>query len=538
MINYEDLINKKGTIYNKRSNVGYQNPQQLATDLGVGTDKINWGSIAKEQPNQSQPVIPAQTNNQNTPYASPNISYENLANREGTIYNPTANKAYSTPQQLATDLGVGADQIDWARIARVGQAQPAPTPQPQNIYTVQKGDTLSQIASANGMTLQNLLSLNPQYQANPNRIDIGQSVNLSTPQQGQPVSPLATTPYADLVNKNGTIFNTKTGRGYTSPAELAQDLGMTEDQIQWGSILKEGETPLTPDQELTKKEQLEKANKAYEQLLNISPEELSTQAQLDALLEATKKGYLGTRDQAIPMEFITGQLKAIEERASLLAEPLETKMARLQAERLASSDASKFKINKLTDEIEKTEADKRYEEEKAEELRRFNISQAGSTSTNGTPPTVFTNPETDEEFTWDFQTVLGIAKADFASGKAKSEAELRNIIIAWNKAVPEENQLSSTDISNITEEATLGGFKYINEDYIKNKMFASEKKFVAAARKANFVKKNIFVPRCMEQIQAPEFLAFLMETVNQSRNSGMSDKDIEKELQERIDKLS
>ncbi len=46
-------------------------------------------------------------------------------------------------------------------------------------YTVKSGDTLSKIASDNGMTLQQVLQLNPSLQANPNLIKPGQAITLS-----------------------------------------------------------------------------------------------------------------------------------------------------------------------------------------------------------------------------------------------------------------------------------------------------------------------------------------------------------------------
>jgi len=42
--------------------------------------------------------------------------------------------------------------------------------------------------------------------------------------------------YSQLVNKAGTIYNTQTATGYSSPGQLAADLGVTPDQIQWGQI--------------------------------------------------------------------------------------------------------------------------------------------------------------------------------------------------------------------------------------------------------------------------------------------------------------
>ncbi len=53
--------------------------------------------------------------------------------------------------------------------------------------------------------------------------------------------------YQQLVNVNGTIFNKKTGKGYSTPAELATDLGIQPHQIDWTKIQQEKTLPaITP----------------------------------------------------------------------------------------------------------------------------------------------------------------------------------------------------------------------------------------------------------------------------------------------------
>ncbi len=91
---------------------------------------------------------------------------------------------------------------------------------------------------------------------------------------------------------------------------------------------------------------VQKAEEAVQANLKISPEALSTQADIDKLIESTKKAFLGTQDQPIPLEFITGQLASIERRALGLIEPLQRKAARLQAARTASLEASKFGLER------------------------------------------------------------------------------------------------------------------------------------------------------------------------------------------------
>ena len=84
----------------------------------------------------------------------------------------------------------------------------------------------------------------------------------------------------------------------------------------------------------------------------ITPDELAAQAELDTLQESFRTGYQNTAQQAIPMEFIVGQQKAIEQRKIGLAEPLNARMSRLQAKRLSALDASKFALERADKRLE------------------------------------------------------------------------------------------------------------------------------------------------------------------------------------------
>ena len=63
--------------------------------------------------------------------------------------------------------------------------KPTTTPTGGGAYSVVSGDTLSRIASKNGMTLQALLALNPSI-TNPNQIQVGQKINLGGGQTQAP----------------------------------------------------------------------------------------------------------------------------------------------------------------------------------------------------------------------------------------------------------------------------------------------------------------------------------------------------------------
>jgi LysM repeat protein len=60
---------------------------------------------------------------------------------------------------------------------------PAPTP---TLYTIKKGDTLSKIAKANGLTLEELLAANKDIK-NPNKVGEGQQIIIPVPSAEAPV---------------------------------------------------------------------------------------------------------------------------------------------------------------------------------------------------------------------------------------------------------------------------------------------------------------------------------------------------------------
>lgn len=100
------------------------------------------------------------------------------------------------------------------------------------------------------------------------------------------------------------------------------------------------------------------AQDAYQKSLLLSPEEQAAQADLDRLQESYKKAYTGIGDQTIPLDFITGQQRSVEQRALGLAEPLQTRLARMQAERTASKEAAQFGLSRADQQLaaEKTAA--------------------------------------------------------------------------------------------------------------------------------------------------------------------------------------
>ena len=132
---------------------------------------------------------------------------------------------------------------------------------------------------------------------------------------------------------------------------------------------------------------VESALKAYTDSLKVTAEEDAAQAELDRLQESTILGQNAIRDQAIPMDFITGQSASLERRGLALQVPLEQKLARMQAKRQAAIEGSKFALER---------ADKAAVEEKPIEVNGQLVQRDPTT---GEYKTVFGSPKSSEGFT-------------------------------------------------------------------------------------------------------------------------------------------
>lgn len=234
----------------------------------------------------------------------------------------------------------------------------------------------------------------PSVQATRSPVTPGQFKPSAKPQVVDQPQP-AKLPYSRLRNDEGLIYDATTGRKYKNPTELAADLGIQPHLIDWSRIQPakkadqpqpapppEGPAkPATPKRpeapQPTGTETLEpptrdipeppepptldpKYGKAIEETekihranLKLSENELSTQEDLDKLMASVQKAYVNIEDQPIPMQFITGQLSSIERRALAQAEPLERKLSRMQAERLATQRASKFALERADQRAER-----------------------------------------------------------------------------------------------------------------------------------------------------------------------------------------
>ena len=87
----------------------------------------------------------------------------------------------------------------------------------EDTYNVVKGDNLTKIAKRKGITLKKLLALNPELQANPNLIQIGQKIRV--PGQAAPA------PTMDPVDTPAAVINKIAPQKGTGIKAFAKQLG-------------------------------------------------------------------------------------------------------------------------------------------------------------------------------------------------------------------------------------------------------------------------------------------------------------------------
>ena len=90
-------------------------------------------------------------------------------------------------------------------------------------YIVKAGDTLSKIAARNGTTMAQLLQANPQIK-NPDRINVGDVINLPDAQASAPTSSTAPPPEGDVASDDSSYSDYK-----TMPLPTRVPAGSTDD---------------------------------------------------------------------------------------------------------------------------------------------------------------------------------------------------------------------------------------------------------------------------------------------------------------------
>lgn len=78
---------------------------------------------------------------------------------------------------------------------------------------------------------------------------------------------------------------------------------------------------------------------------NMTPDEIANQQALATLQQSYKTAYMNANGQAIPLDFITGQQKQLQDEATNLSAPLEATASLLQSKRTAAIQADEFALS-------------------------------------------------------------------------------------------------------------------------------------------------------------------------------------------------
>ena len=111
---------------------------------------------------------------------------------------------------------------------------------------------------------------------------------------------------------------------------------------------------------------------AYIKSLQPSAEENDVQRRRDNIYASTRSGISRQEEDAIPMNFITGRQRVIENRGREAAVPLEQELARLTGNRTAQSAGEKARYEFEQKIGSETKADERYNSQITREENRYN----------------------------------------------------------------------------------------------------------------------------------------------------------------------
>lgn len=184
--------------------------------------------------------------------------------------------------------------------------------------------------------------------SNPNSTMASTIAQKTTQQYTAPVKPVmntSPTPTTPAINitPSGSVVNAATG-GVMAPTATASAASAPAAPTASGPAATfSGPMYTSPEYEA--------AVKRYKDSISPTEEENQNAIDLENLQSSFRTAFTNTERQPIPLEFITGQQKRLQESAVNLAMPLEAKASRLQAKRLASLEASKFALEQEGDKI-------------------------------------------------------------------------------------------------------------------------------------------------------------------------------------------
>lgn len=400
------------------------------------------------------------TNNQEVlKKAEENITnYSQLQNRGGTIYN--GDKGYSNPEELAKDMGVQSNQIDWSKIGTNQVIKPT-----GNVALDSKVSEINQTLSQPYTgTVIDAYNARPDVQAEIKRAFPGQDPFTQGTDANRWLN--------DWWNQTGaremsqsqsqSALNVKEAEeAYTTAvanAKLAEDGG---NLLAFRESIKALQEAQVTRQEAINKLYEEQKAMRQQYITSLMPtsaeNDLNTQlnnlrAQIDQTELNRDAGILKTEGQTIAQSFITGQSAAIQKQANLSLQTLAAKEENLlnrlglaQSNRQANTEALNAGMTFLSQDIEmQIAAQDKLQEEEDKIVERFDKYQETQKTDaaailkmlNGVDPSNF-SPETEAKIA-QIASSLGISPTDINNAlklqydqyvleQAKERASLENI---------------------------------------------------------------------------------------------------------------
>lgn len=124
--------------------------------------------------------------------------------------------------------------------------------------------------------------------------------------------------------------------------------------------------------------QLKTLQSAYQSTLAPSADETSAESALKNIAYGKELGNQNVVTQAIPVEFMPGQKKAIENAASIKSMPLEAQLKLLQDKRKSQSDIAKSAVDFEQTRMQDVEKQREFDTELAEKKREALVSEKES----------------------------------------------------------------------------------------------------------------------------------------------------------------
>lgn len=160
------------------------------------------------------------------------------------------------------------------------------------------------------------------------------------------VSPYAPKPSTSSMQTtpSGSVVNAATGGVMSVPTPTIPNVGAPTTPTA---------TPTPAPTKSYTSPEYEAAMKAYLAATIVTPEEEQNAKDLANIESSLRTAYTNTEGQAIPLEFITGQKRRLQESAVDLAQPLQAKATLLQNKKTAALEASKFALEQAGKQLDR-----------------------------------------------------------------------------------------------------------------------------------------------------------------------------------------